>query len=438
MGFTFKITMKYPTIAALYSIYLLHRNISTDTRQIKQGDLFFALKGDSFNGNTFAKKAIEHGAAYAIIDEPECYESTNCILVENVLQTLQDLASYHRSFLTIPIIGITGSNGKTTTKELLHAVLAKKFVTSATVGNLNNHIGVPLTLLAIDQSIEMAIVEMGANHQKEIEFLCSIAKPTHGLITNIGKAHLEGFGGFEGVIKTKTELYTSLNKANGVIFYNEDNPILKSYPKTCHVRTYSLHQDSSCKGNNIKADPFVELDIASDSESSHVCSQLIGAYNAENIVAVCCVGIFFNVPLSECANAVKTYLPKNNRSQFVKTSNNSVIVDAYNANPTSMSAAIENFKAMKVDNQMLILGDMLELGVESKTEHQHIVELIKSSGFHHVVLVGPIFLKEKHDFVAFETTQEALDYLQHHPVIGKTILLKGSRGIGLEKLLASL
>lgn len=423
--------MRFPPISSIYSIYLQYSNITTDTRQIKSGDLFFALKGDTFDGNKFALQALNEGASYVIIDNPSYYIESNCILVHDVLETLQQLALYHRKQLSIPVIAITGTNGKTTTKELLAAVLQRKYCVLATAGNLNNHIGVPLTILEINKDVEIAIIEMGANHQKEIAFLCEIALPTHGIITNIGKAHLEGFGGFEGVIKTKTELYEFLNKHHGFIFYNADNTILSTYPKSCNTISYSIKQSVK----SIASNPFIALVVNLNGEEINISSQLIGEYNTENILAAYSIGAFFNIDSDLISVAIANYSPQNNRSQFVQTPKNKIIVDAYNANPTSMKAAIDNFKNLDLPSSVLILGDMLELGDDSVNEHIIIVNLLKQAGFNDVILVGPIFSSISHPFISFANTSLVIDYLKRNEIDKKAILLKGSRGIGLEKIL---
>ena len=420
--------------AQLHDIFLEFPEICTDTRKIKENCIFFALKGDNFNGNEYAAKALENGAAYAVVDEEDHTQSDHrFILVDNVLEALQKLASFHRNHSNAKVIALTGSNGKTTTKELINAVLSKKYRTIATKGNLNNHIGVPLTLLSIKPETEIAIVEMGANHQKEIEFLCSLALPDFGYITNFGKAHIEGFGSEEGVIKGKSELYDYLTQNDKHIFMNGDDPVqfqkLGSYIKKYGFST-SLKE--FYKIEFLGANPFVTASF----EDLKVESQLIGSYNFTNCAAAILIGKYFNVPLSEIAEAIKGYSPNNNRSQIISHNGHQIILDAYNANPTSMKAALENFSQMKGDSKIAFLGDMFELGEIASVEHQNIADLAKELNFGEVILVGENFYKTNTSFKKYSTFAELKDYLKdQQPNPKSLILIKGSRGMALERIL---
>lgn len=428
------------SVQELYKLYLQHPVIGTDTRKIISGCLFFALKGDNFDANNFAEQALEDGAAYAIVDNPEVVKNDKFILVTNVLQTLQELATYHREQLNIPVIGLTGTNGKTTTKELINAVLAQKFKTSATFGNLNNHIGVPLTLLAIKPDVEVAIIEMGANHQREIEMLCQIAKPDFGLITNVGKAHLEGFGGFEGVKKGKGELYTFLEKNKGIVFINEDNLHLKEMANN-HIFNEVVYYGTSnlglITGKLISNDPYLEIEWSDKTTQHTVKTNLTGIYNFENILAAITIGAKFGLKATEINQGISSYQPQNNRSQIIKTNHNTVIGDFYNANPSSMTVAIENIAKLKADNKILILGDMFELGEDAEAEHKTIVQQTLSFPFDKVFFIGKEFYHNKIEDKAlfFETTAELKSYLKENPIHENLVLLKGSRGMKLESLL---
>lgn len=420
-------------IKELYSQYLIHSIITTDSRETPEGSLFFALKGEQFDGNKFALKALSEGCSKAVIDDINLKENNNCIYVPDVLEALQELAKYHRSLISIPVIGITGTNGKTTSKELINKVLSKSFNTIATKGNLNNHIGVPLSILSIQKKHEIAIIEMGANHIGEINFLCEIAQPTHGIITNVGKAHLEGFGSIEGVIKAKAELYNYLGRnKKSIVFLNNDNSILKEKSKNLNTFTYGINK-ADCSFDSIKADPFVELNWNQIS----IKSKLIGKYNAENIMAAVCIGHFFTIKNELIIDAIQKYTPKNKRSEIVKSSKNEIILDAYNANPSSMKQALENFKEMGFQNSLLILGDMFELGKYSLDEHQKVIDLISELGFKEVFLLGDEFynIDKNESFKTFKTTNEAGNFLAKHPIYGRNILIKGSRGMKLETLL---
>ena len=422
----------------LYDIYKQHPIISTDTRSIAKDSIFFALKGANFNGNTFAEKALELGAAYVVVDEKEYKLNDRCILVDDVLKSLQDLANYHRSKLKIPFIGITGSNGKTTSKELLNAVLSRKYKTLATKGNLNNHIGVPLTLLSITDDIEIAIIEMGANHQLEIEFLSNIANPNYGLICNVGKAHLEGMGGFEGVKKTKKELYDHIRNHSGVAFINADDINLMEMSREVENKEFfGSHANARVSGRIKSSDPFLSLEIKlkGDAEFSSIDTKLVGDYNLNNVLAALCIGNYFDVPLAEMIAGIESYEPSNNRSQAVKMGSNNVIMDAYNANPSSMSAAVMNFSKVKADNKLLILGDMFEMGEESMREHLAMIELVHQLKFTNAIFVGKDFYAcKKYEFNFFNTTEEAKEFLSNTKPSNATILVKGSRGMKLETI----
>jgi len=421
-------------IEKLYQVFIESNGVSTDTRKINKGVLFFALKGANFNGNEFASKAIEQGASYSIIDEASYKKSERCILVKDVLQTLQQLAQFHRRQFNIPFIAITGSNGKTTTKELIHAVLSTTYKTTATVGNLNNHIGIPLTLLSIPRGTEMAVIEMGANHQKEIESYCQYVEPTHALITNIGKAHLEGFGGVEGVKKGKGELYDYISSTNGIAFINAADKVLMSISKFEQPVLYPLKENFyHCE--LLEATPFVKY----KSENGDIVStQLTGNYNFDNIAAALCIGKYFKVDEATANKAIADYTPQNNRSQFVKIGNNDILLDAYNANPSSMKVAIENFNLLAKNNKLLILGDMFELGEESSTEHTALGKLISKCNFDKVILCGrnmKFAAAELKQANYFETKEDLIEFLKLYKVENNCILIKGSRGMGLESLL---
>lgn len=422
-------------IKDLYAKFLESGKISTDTRQINPGSIFFALKGEKFDANTFAAQSLEKGARYAVVDEKEYAVSDQYILVNNVLETLQQLSRYHRDRLTIPIIGLTGSNGKTTSKELLHAVLSKKFKTFATRGNLNNHIGVPLTLLSIDKSIEIAVVEMGANHLGEISFLCSLCNPSHGFITNIGRAHIGLFGGYENIIRAKSELYQHLISNGGTVFINSQNEVLANMAKRFKEPVFYPGESDFYHGEMISADPFLKIRAENDDE---VQTNLIGSYNFENVMAALCIGKYFGVDADKANKAIAGYEPGNMRSQMIEKGSNRIILDAYNANPSSMRAAVENIATMKADNKVLILGDMFELEGEAEKEHRDIGQLIREKKFRHVYLCGKLFksaLGEIPGAKYFDTKTALIDDLKKHPVTDSTILVKASRGIGLETII---
>jgi UDP-N-acetylmuramoyl-tripeptide--D-alanyl-D-alanine ligase len=420
-------------LKTLHNLFLECNAVSTDTRKIEKGDLFFALKGDNFNGNTYAKQAIDKGAKYAVIDEKE-FQSKHTILVENVLETLQNLATYHRNYLKTPIVALTGSNGKTTTKELINAVLSKKYKTTATKGNLNNHIGVPLTLLSLTKETEIGIVEMGANHQKEINFLCNIAFPDYGLITNYGKAHLEGFGGVEGVIKGKSEMFTHLIKNNKTIFVNANDPIQVEKTKSANIVTFgNKHNNPDTIIDFLDAQPFV----ASKYNNLTINSQLIGDYNFNNISIAIAIGNYFKVADSAIKSAIESYVPSNNRSQIIEKNTNKIILDAYNANPTSMQAALLNFEKQE-GYKIAILGDMFELGDDAEVEHQNITDLAISLNIDKVYLVGKNFFNSKiksKKVKQFETFNHLNNALSLKNINNALVLIKGSRGMALERFL---
>lgn len=426
-------------IEELYQIFQQHSTITTDSRHIEEGSIFFALKGERFNGNKYAADAISKGAAYSVIDEAAYQANDKCILVDDVLTTLQQLANYHRNQLGIPVIGITGSNGKTTTKELVSVVLAEKFKTSFTAGNFNNHIGVPLTLLRIPSDTEIAVVEMGANHQGEIGMLCEIAAPNFGIINNIGKAHLEGFGGIEGVKKGKSEMYSYLTKSKGQAFVNVDLPFLKELAK--ERKTSTIDYGESVKRQyhtNLKTtEPFIEFDLTSNDETISIQSHLFGKYNYYNILTAVAIGKHFEIADKEIKSAIESYKPDNNRSQILQKGSNTYILDAYNANPTSTQHAIQHFATTQATKKIAILGDMLELGAESDAEHQEIAVLAQNLFFWKLILIGKEFsaasklISCKH----FDSVEMLKPWFDEQKYENAHILLKGSRGMKLEQLL---
>lgn len=421
-------------IEALYQHFISAKSISTDTRNILPGSIFFALKGPNFNANEFAAEALEKGAILAVIDEEKHKIDDRFFLVDDVLLTLQQLANYHRNQLNIPIIGLTGSNGKTTTKELITAVLSKKYNVCATKGNLNNHIGVPLTLLSIDHDHEIAIVEMGANHVGEIKALCDIAQPTHGLITNIGKAHIEGFGGFEGIIRGKSELYHHLIQTDGTVWINSQNEVLSNMAKRFKNPYFYPAKDDYYHCRLVEAAPYVLI----ETENQNVQTQLVGSYNFENIAVALCIGKFFDVPAADAEAAVREYNPTNNRSQVIRKNSNTIILDAYNANPSSMEKALENLKSMNAVNKAVILGDMKELGSTSAQEHEQIGKTLSQMSLKHIFLFGPEFEPAKQHLpnACYTTDKEELSKLIAAENIQDSLLLiKGSRSMGLETIL---
>ena len=411
-------------IEALYQIYSSNYLITTDTRDIKRDAIFFSLQGDHFNGNKFAEIAIQKGAKYAVIDDIDYQIKGKTILVNNVLETLQKLANYHRKQLKIPIIGVTGSNGKTTTKELIHAVLKTQFNTGATKGNLNNHIGVPLTLLSFTNKTEIGIVEMGANHQKEIEFLSSICEPDVGYITNFGKAHLEGFGGIEGVIKGKSELYTYLKKNNKLVFIDADNA--KQLELTNSMERISLDSSISISSSQ----PYISLNY----KNQIIDTQLIGFYNLNNLKAAISIGEYYKVSEKNIIRGINNYTPTNNRSQVIEKKSNTIVMDAYNANPTSTRLALENFNEIDHKNKIVILGDMFELGEDTEHEHQNIVNLCDTLNLNRCIFVGKHYGKTSavEKYVTVDSLKECITT---NPLEKSYILIKGSRGMSLEQLL---
>ena len=423
-------------IEEIYQCFLQCDNVSIDTRKIELNSLFIALKGDNYDANIFAAEAIKKGALFVIIDDKKYFtDKDKIILVQDSLKTLQELATFHRESLGLPVIALTGSNGKTTTKELINVVLSKKYNTKATVGNLNNHIGVPLTLLTFDKDTDIGIVEMGANHQKEIEMLCNIAKPDFGYITNFGKAHLEGFGGVEGVIEGKSEMYNYIQENNKQVFINLDDSI--QVEKTTKMKSITFGLDipeaNTCI-KSIEANPYVVIAF----NQTQIKSNLIGLYNANNINAAICIANFFKIPDYDIKKAIESYIPENNRSQIVSKKSNKIILDAYNANPSSMSLAITNFVQLQEKNKLIILGDMFELGSETNYEHKEIIKLLEHNLEFVSYFVGKNFFENKLDnksfkfFIDFESLNE---YMKENLPLNKLILIKGSRGMALERIL---
>ena len=426
-------------ISELFKIYQQFPSIQTDTRRLKPGDLFFALKGNNFNGNLFAKQALEAGAAYAIIDEKDQIDtgtdqSGKTILVDDVLTTLQELAAYHRAQFKIPFLAITGSNGKTTTKELIHAVLSTSYKTFTTQGNLNNHIGVPLTILKIREDAEIAVIEMGANHTGEIASYCRIALPTHGIITNCGKAHLEGFGGTEGVKKGKGELYDHLRNNKGTAFVMWDYDYLQLMSKDIQEIISYGTSNASVEGEVVSFDPLLEISIKKTRELVLLKTHLPGDYNFPNLLAAVTVGKYFKVPDEKIKKAIEHYIPSDNRSQMIRKGSNIIFLDAYNANPSSMIAAIQNFAKIKNENKVLMLGAMAELGEDSLQEHQSIIDLVKKYTWNDVVLVGGDFMKIDHPFLEFETAAQAKNWFVKQDFQETCFLIKGSRSIEMETI----
>lgn len=424
------------SIAELYAFYQQHPAVQTDTRKLRPNDIFFALKGPNFNGNAYAAAALEAGASLAVVDEEAYYtQPGKMMLVKDALYALQELALWHRRQLNIPVLAITGSNGKTTTKELVSTVLASTYKTVATAGNLNNHIGVPLTLLSIPATAQIAVIEMGANHQHEIEAYCRIALPTHGIITNIGKAHLEGFGGEEGVRKAKGELYDYLRDHDGSVFVCNQYPYLLEMSKgIMEVITYG-EKEADFTGHPLAESAFLGVQVTSDEEIGTLQTRLTGAYNFPNVMAAVAVGLYFNVPPANIRAAIEGYVPSNNRSQVIQQGSNTVIMDAYNANPSSMKAAIENFIGINAAKKVLMLGAMMELGVDSVKEHQALADMLQRTHWHAVVLVGGDFSKINHPYLYLENAAEAANWLRQQQFTDTYILVKGSRSIGMEKVL---
>ena len=421
-------------IAELYKCFMECGKVTTDSRNCPEGSMFIALKGETFNGNAFAAQALKQGCRYAVIDESE-YAGEGTILVDNCLQALQQLANYHRRQLKTPVIGITGTNGKTTTKELISTVLSRKFNTLYTEGNFNNHIGVPLTLLRLTKEHEMAVVEMGANHPGEIKTLVHIAEPDYGIITNVGKAHLQGFGSFEGVIRTKGELYDFLrDKGGATIFIQNENPYLNGIAEGLTCVRYGQTVGLYVSGELISCSPFLSFRWTAEGVSHEVNTHLIGSYNLDNMLAAAAIGRYFGVSDDDISSALASYLPHNNRSQLKETADNKLIVDAYNANPTSMMAALKNFRQVEAPHKMVILGDMKELGEASREEHQKVVDYLKECGFDRVVLVGPEFAAATHSYQTFQHVGEVLADIRMHKPQGYYILIKGSNSMKLSQL----
>jgi len=431
--------MSYFSLEDLYKIYLQHPQVQTDTRKLKTGDLYFALKGPHFNGNLFAVAAIEAGASFAIVDEPIPNSSSfenKIIQVEDVLSTLQALAKHHREQFQIPFIAITGSNGKTTTKELVSAVLSSHFITYTTQGNLNNHIGVPLTLLSIQSDAQMAVIEMGANHLNEIKSYCEYTLPNYGLINNCGKAHLEGFGSLEGVQKGKGELYDFIKTHHGSLFLNADYDYLVQMSEGADTIISYGHEKGDLTGLAVSQKGMLQVNLTKGCNIDVVQTQLVGDYNLPNVLAAICIGLYFKVPDAKIKAAIENYTPNNSRSQLVKWNNNDVILDAYNANPSSMKVAIDNFANIPSTQKIICLGGMKELGADSMQEHQDLIDYLQKFEWKQVILVGGDFKDCSHPFLYFDQTEEAQKWLlaqqfqQHH------ILIKGSRGIQMEKIMA--
>ena len=416
----------------LYNLFLQSTGVSTDTRTVCEGNLFFCLKGENFDGNKFAKDALEKGASFVVVDDKDYQLNEQCILVDNALKTLQELAHFHRQKLHIPIIGITGTNGKTTTKELLYAVLSKKYKVSATQGNLNNHIGVPLTLLAVNSAdTQIAIVEMGANHIGEIAELCQISQPDYGIITNIGKAHLEGFISIDGVIQTKRALYHAVKEKNGTIFINADDELLMSLSE--NINRISYGENGDYKGKMVSKNVFLTFKLSD--YSVEIQTQLAGNYNFANALAAAAVGLHFGISIENVKSALETYKPDNNRSQLIQKGNKTIIIDAYNANPSSMQAAIENLLKISSPHKVVLLGDMFELGNDSLVEHQKIVDTIRNSAIEQVYLLGENFSKTDADnswkYTDVDALKNALKQLPDNSVL----LIKGSRSMKMERFL---
>lgn len=426
-------------ISQLYNIYKQYPEVSTDTRNCPKNSIFFALKGANFNGNEYAEKALESGCSYAIIDEAEYATRPNIILVENALETLQKLAHHHRKQLKTPVIGITGTNGKTTTKELITSVLSQEYNVISTQGNLNNHIGVPLTLLRMKKEHEIAVIEMGASHVGEIKFLAEMAMPNYGLITNIGHAHIEGFGSYENVIKAKGELYEYIRSTrDGKIFIDHDNSLLMEMSEGITSIYYGWEEDLFISGKVLSIRPYLEFEWKFGSNRNKVTTKLIGEYNLPNVLAAITVGKYLGVKAPLICKAIEEYEPTNNRSQLKETDKNMLIIDAYNANPTSMHAALENFDHMDVSHKVLILGDMKELGNNTDIEHQKIADYVSHHNFDKVMFVGDNFSRVHTDHLRFKDTDSLKHYLTENPISDSYILLKGSRGIQLEKCIDAL
>jgi UDP-N-acetylmuramoyl-tripeptide--D-alanyl-D-alanine ligase len=425
-------------IQDLYQLYLRYPSVQTDTRKLKHNDIYFALKGPSFDGNTFARQALEAGAAYAVVDDSTLAGNEGCIVMPDVLTALQQLARHHRIQFNIPFIAITGSNGKTTTKELVTAVLSAKYKVYATEGNLNNHIGVPLTLLKVKTDAEIAVIEMGANHQKEIESYCAIAMPTHGIITNAGKAHIEGFGGIEGVRKGKGELYDFLKATDGAIFRNTDLDYLAGMAKGIKDQITYGSANATYIGHPLLSGVFLQVAVLSAHAEVVLNTQLVGAYNYPNVMAAAAVGLHFGIGIDAIKHAIAAYNPDNSRSQWISRGSNKIILDAYNANPTSMEAAITNFAGTELPNKALWIGGMKEMGGDELLEHNALVKLMGRYNWQDVILVGPEFKQVEHAYRWFADSATAAEYVKQHVPVGSSILIKGSRGSKMEVLLAAI
>lgn len=422
-------------IETLYQHFLKSEGVETDSRKVRPGVIYFALKGDRFNGNHFAVQALEKGASFVVVDEDIPLTDNRVFRVSDALTTLQQLARHHRLRFNIPFIAITGSNGKTTTKELVHAVLSSSFTTYTTKGNLNNHIGIPLTLLAIKPDAQMAVVEMGANHQKEIESYCSYVLPTHGLITNCGKAHLEGFGGEEGVRKGKGELMDFLRRTQGVAFAYDDYDYMHQLTNGIQRVIWFGTRNGLLTGHSSNTNGMLQVVVGSGLNVKLINTKLVGDYNLSNVLAAAAIGKFFGVKDLDIQSSLEQYTPSNSRSQLMEWKGNKIVLDAYNANPSSMRVAIENFKNFKSEKKVLILGAMMELGEFSVEEHQNIVSLIASHTWSDVVLVGGDFKHTHHQFSYFDTVDQAAQWLQQQGFNGASILIKGSRSMQMEKVL---
>lgn len=422
---------------SLYHIFLKYPKVYTDTRQAVPDSIFFALKGPSFDGNQYAQEALEKGAAYAVVDDATIASKNpeKLLLVDDVLTSLQALAKHHREQFNIPFVAITGSNGKTTTKELVAAVLSSHFRTSTTVGNLNNHIGIPLTLLRIPKDTEIAVIEMGANHQKEIESYCTYVQPTHGIITNCGKAHLEGFGGIEGVRKGKGELYDFLRKNKGTIFMYNDYDYLHSMSSGVHEILGYGTKEGAIIGQSITSNPFLTVGISKGIQFNKIHTHLVGDYNLPNVLCAVAIGKYFNVPDEKILSAIESYNPTNNRSQWMELGGHKIILDAYNANPTSMQAAISNFAALPEENKIVCLGGMMEMGDASLEEHEFLIKNLEQHKWSEVILVGGDFNKVPHNYHFFETAEQAVAWMKQQQFKKSTILIKGSRSMRMEKIL---
>ena len=420
------------TLETIYQLYSKKYIVTTDSRKVEPGCVFVALKGEHFDGNDFAYQvANDNIAACVIADRKDLPKHERLFIVDDSLTALQQLAKLHREKCGTPIIGITGTNGKTTTKELVSAVLSQKYNITYTQGNFNNHLGVPLTLLQIKPDTEIAVVEMGANHPKEIELLCSLAQPNFGIITNIGKAHIEGFGSFEGVVKTKNELYDYLRNTNGTVFLNNDNQLLKDLAHDLKTVNYGKDNTADCNAKMLSSNPYLSINW----DGNIINTNLVGDYNFENVMAAITAGLHFNIEPNLIIKALEDYSPTNNRSQFIKSDKNEIVMDAYNANPVRMSNAIKNFRNISDDKHLLILGDMKELGNESLNEHQEIINLINSFDFSNVILVGTEFSKVNHNFVSFLNVDELISHINQNEISGRKILVKGSNSIHLGKII---